>query len=61
MDFITDRERLAKPAGVTEKLTVSKESATTHNGKPYTVLVHTDPLDLKTLCAPCAERASLTY
>lgn len=57
MDFVTARELRAESARVWEKLEAGEEIVITRNGKPFAVLVHTEPQDLEaTLRALRAER-----
>lgn len=61
MDFVTARELRAESAKVWEKLEAGEEIVVTRNGKPFAVLVHTEPQDLEaTLRAIRAERFAAT-
>ena len=57
MDFVTVRELRAESAKVWERLEAGEEIVVTRNGKPFAVLVHTEPRELEaTLRAVRAER-----
>ena len=57
MDFVTVRDLRAESAKVWKKLEAGEEVVITRNGKPFAVLVHTEPQDLEaTLRAVRAER-----
>jgi prevent-host-death family protein len=61
MDFVTARELRAESAKVWEKLEAGEEIVVTRNGKPFAVLVHTEPQELEaTLRAIRAERFAAT-
>jgi len=61
MDFVTARELRAEPAKVWEKLAAGEEIIVTRNGKPFAVLVHTEPQEVQaTLRAIRAERFATT-
>jgi len=47
MDFVTARELRAESARVWEKLEAGEEIVVTRNGKPFAVLVHTEPQELE--------------
>lgn len=47
MDFVTVRELRAESAKVWEKLEANEEIVVTRNGKPFAVLVHTEPSELE--------------
>lgn len=61
MDFVTVRELRAESAKVWEKLEAGEEVVITRNGKPFALLVHTEPGQLEqTLRAIRAERFAAT-
>ncbi|MEW6646286.1 MAG: type II toxin-antitoxin system prevent-host-death family antitoxin [Pseudomonadota bacterium] len=61
MDFVTARELRAESAKVWEKLEAGEEIVVTRNGKPFAVLVHTEPQEVEaTLRAIRAERFATT-
>lgn len=61
MDFVTARELRAESAKVWEKLEAGEEIVVTRNGKPFAVLVHTEPQEVEaTLRAIRAERFAAT-
>lgn len=61
MDFVTVRELRAESAKVWEKLEAGKEIVITRNGKPFALLVHTEPEQLEqTLRAVRAEHFAAT-
>lgn len=61
MDFVTARELRAESARIWEKLEAGEEIVVTRNGKPFALLVHTDPKELEsTLRAIRAERFAST-
>lgn len=61
MDFVTARELRAASAKVWKKLEAGEEIVITRNGKPFAVLVHTEPQELETtLRALRAERFAAT-
>lgn len=61
MDFVTARELRAESAKVWEKLEAGEEVVVTRNGKPFALLVHTEPQELEsTLRAIRAERFAST-
>jgi prevent-host-death family protein len=61
MDFVTVRELRAESAKVWEKLEAGEEVVITRNGKPFALLVHTEPGEVEqTLRALRAERFALT-
>jgi prevent-host-death family protein len=47
MDFVTVRELRAESAKVWEKLEAGEEVVITRNGKPFALLVHTEPSELE--------------
>ena len=47
MDFVTVRELRAESAKVWEKLEADEEVVLTRNGKPFAILVHTEPAELE--------------
>ena len=47
MDFVTARELRAESAKVWEKLEAGEEIVVTRNGKPFALLVHTEPQELE--------------
>jgi prevent-host-death family protein len=61
MDFVTARELRSESAKVWEKLEAGEEIVVTRNGKPFAVLIHTEPQELEaTLHAIRAERFATT-
>ena len=57
MDFVTVRELRAESAKVWEKIEAGKEVVITRNGKPFAVLINTQPENLEaTLRAIRGER-----
>jgi prevent-host-death family protein len=61
MDFVTVRELRAESAKVWEKLEAGEEVVITRNGKPFALLVHTEPGQVEqTLRAIRAERFAAT-
>ncbi|CAG0959951.1 hypothetical protein BURK2_00676 [Burkholderiales bacterium] len=61
MDFVTVRELRAESAKVWERLEAGEEIVITRNGKPFALLVHTEPERLEeTLRALRAERFAAT-
>ncbi len=57
MDFVTVRELRSESAEVWEKLETGEELVITRNGKPFALLVHTEPAQLEqTLRAIRSER-----
>jgi antitoxin (DNA-binding transcriptional repressor) of toxin-antitoxin stability system len=57
MDFVTVRELRSESAKVWKKLEAGEEMVVTRNGKPFALLVHTEPEQLEqTLRAIRAER-----
>lgn len=47
MDFVTVRELRAESAKVWKKLESGEEIVITRNGKPFALLVHTEPSELQ--------------
>lgn len=47
MDFVTVRELRAESGKVWEKLEAGEEIVITRNGKPFALLVHTEPGELE--------------
>lgn len=47
MDFVTVRELRAESGKVWEKLEAGEEIVITRNGKPFALLVHTEPAELE--------------
>jgi prevent-host-death family protein len=47
MDFVTVRELRAESGKVWEKVEAGEEMVVTRNGKPFALLVHTDPADIE--------------
>ena len=47
MDFVTARELRARSAEVWNKLEAGEDIVVTRNGKPFAVLVHTEPKELE--------------
>jgi antitoxin (DNA-binding transcriptional repressor) of toxin-antitoxin stability system len=47
MDFVTVRELRAESGKVWEKLEAGEEMVITRNGKPFAILVHTEPSEVE--------------
>lgn len=47
MDFVTVRELRAESGKVWEKIEAGEEIVVTRNGKPFALLVHTEPAQLE--------------
>jgi len=47
MDFVTVRELRAESAKVWDKLEAGEEVVITRNGKPFALLVHTEPTEVE--------------
>jgi prevent-host-death family protein len=47
MDFVTVRELRAESGKVWEKLEAGEEIVITRNGKPFALLVHTEPAEVE--------------
>jgi antitoxin (DNA-binding transcriptional repressor) of toxin-antitoxin stability system len=61
MDFVTVRELRSESAKVWEKLEAGEEMVITRNGKPFAILVQTEPAEVEdTLRAIRAERFATT-
>lgn len=61
MDFVTVRELRSESAKVWAKLEAGEEMVVTRNGKPFALLVHTEPEQIEqTLRAIRAERFAAT-
>jgi antitoxin (DNA-binding transcriptional repressor) of toxin-antitoxin stability system len=61
MDFVTLRDLRSESAKVWEKLEAGEEMVITRNGKPFAILVQTEPAEVEdTLRAIRAERFATT-
>jgi|GEM_PF-4902141 len=58
MDFVTVGELGSKSVQVWGKFEAGEEMVVTRNGKPFAILVHTDPSELEETLRAFAGRAS---